>query len=177
MSRYSRELLTQASMLAELDSNRPKQANLRRSVSASYYALFHFLVEESTRLAFGTQHLQKLIRNFAGRAFVHGKMKSVCEDFQKQIPSSKILRPWWGRLPIADNPDLILIASAFVDLQQQRHTADYDLSTLSLRADARNAATSVQQSMAAWSKLQTLEPEIAKLFATSLMLWPGLSGR
>jgi hypothetical protein len=177
MPRYSQELLAQARMLADLDPNRPKQANLRRSVSASYYALFHFLIEEATRLAFGTQHAQAPMRNFAGRAFVHNKMKPVCEDFQKQIPSSKILGPWWGRLPIAGNADLILIAGTFVDLQQQRHTADYDLDAMLLRADARNAATSAQQAIAAWARLQAATPKIANLFATSLMLWPGLSGR
>ncbi len=177
MRRYSQELLAQARMLADLDHNRPKQANLRRSVSAAYYAFFHFLIEEVTRLSFGSLRAQAPMRNFAGRAFVHNKMKSVCEDFQKQTPSSKLLKPWWGRLPIADNADLILVAGTFVDLQQQRHTADYDLDALLSRAEARNAVTSTQQAMAAWGRLQANSPEIADLFAAALMLWPGLSGR
>lgn len=41
------DLLQQARQLATLDLKKPKQANLRRAVSSTYYAIFHFLVRES----------------------------------------------------------------------------------------------------------------------------------
>ncbi len=44
------ELLKQAHFLARKEPKKPTQASLRRSVSASYYALFHLLVDEATRL-------------------------------------------------------------------------------------------------------------------------------
>ena len=44
------ELLKQARFLARREPRKPVQASLRRSVSASYYALFHLLVDEATRL-------------------------------------------------------------------------------------------------------------------------------
>lgn len=50
------DLLRQAERLAKLDPKRPRQANLRRAVSSAYYALFHFLVDQSCRAAIGTQH-------------------------------------------------------------------------------------------------------------------------
>jgi uncharacterized protein (UPF0332 family) len=41
------DLLNQAKELSLLDSKKPKQANLRRSVSTAYYALFHLLIDEA----------------------------------------------------------------------------------------------------------------------------------
>lgn len=45
----SGNLLAQAKLLATKEQSRPKQASLRRSVSAAYYALFHLLVDASAR--------------------------------------------------------------------------------------------------------------------------------
>ena len=50
MSQFTDDLLAQADLLLHLEKRRPKQASLRRAVSAAYYALFHFLIEESTVL-------------------------------------------------------------------------------------------------------------------------------
>lgn len=44
------DLLKQATILATREPRRPFQASLRRAASAAYYALFHLLVEEGTRL-------------------------------------------------------------------------------------------------------------------------------
>ena len=44
-----RDLLAQARHLATREPKRPKQASLRRSVSASYYAVFHLLVDNGVR--------------------------------------------------------------------------------------------------------------------------------
>ena len=45
-----KDLLAQAEHLATKEHRRPSQASLRRSISASYYALFHRLVDEATRM-------------------------------------------------------------------------------------------------------------------------------
>ena len=44
---YHHELLEQANELAR--KNNPNQADLRRSVSSAYYALFHLLIFETIR--------------------------------------------------------------------------------------------------------------------------------
>lgn len=49
MSLYE-DLFSQSEQLARLDPKKPKQANLRRAVSAAYYATFHFLVHEACSL-------------------------------------------------------------------------------------------------------------------------------
>ncbi len=52
------DLFAQAEMLALVDSRKPKQVNLRRAISAAYYGVFHYLVDEACRVVFGSQHGQ-----------------------------------------------------------------------------------------------------------------------
>jgi hypothetical protein len=75
------DLLDQAVSLATLDATKPKQANLRRAISSTYYALFHLLVGEACRIQIGTQHSQAPFRQVLGRAFLHGVMKEACKSF------------------------------------------------------------------------------------------------
>ena len=107
---------------------------------------------------------------------MHGKMKAVCEEFSKTAPRSKLLKPFWASLHIASNLEVQTIADNFIDLQEDRHAADYDLSRKFSRQDASIAAGQADEAIKAWSKLKTKHEELALLFALSLMLWPGLSG-
>jgi hypothetical protein len=75
MSLHS-ELLEQARHLATREHRRPKQASLRRAVSAAYYALFHLLTDESTRsLISGNGADRHELRQALRRSFVHADMK------------------------------------------------------------------------------------------------------
>ena len=76
-----KDLLDQAVSLAKLDAKKPKQANLRRAVSSTYYALFHLLVDEACRIQIGARHNQAPFRQVLGRAFIHGVMKDACKPF------------------------------------------------------------------------------------------------
>jgi uncharacterized protein (UPF0332 family) len=177
MSRLSNELLAQAGMLARREPRKPRQASLRRSISASYYSVFHFLIEECTRIAVGTAHDRARFRQFAGRAFVHGKMKSVCEEFTKNLPKSELLKPFWSMYQVSTNMQIKTIAQNFIDLQEQRHSADYDLSWYFTRDEATTSIDKAQEIMDAWGVLKAQHAELSLLFALSLMLWPGLIGR
>ncbi len=71
---FHADLLEQARHLLRREPRRPKQASLRRAVSAAYYALFHLLVHESSqRLISGTA--QARLRALTARAFEHGAMR------------------------------------------------------------------------------------------------------
>jgi len=177
MPRLSLELLSQAQVLARREPRRPKDASLRRSISGTYYALFHYLAEECTRLIVGAAHHRAPFRQFAARALVHAKMKSVCEEFAKPMPKHDLLKPFWPTLQVANNPDVRTLAKNFIELQEQRHAADYDSSRRFTRHEANTAADQAQEAMDAWDQLKAQHGDLALLFALSLMLWPGLSGR
>jgi uncharacterized protein (UPF0332 family) len=115
----SADFLRQARELATR-RGRPSQINLRRSTSAAYYALFHLLIGEVVeRMVPATP---PSLRARVSRSLQHGELKEACIDFRKPSPPQK-LRPLLGA-PIS--VDLCAFAEIFVDLQDQRHVADYD---------------------------------------------------
>ena len=74
------DLLKQAGFLARREPKRPSRASRRRGVSSAYYALFHLLVDEATRLMF-SGHGRAPLRPVAARAFRHSTMKALARQF------------------------------------------------------------------------------------------------
>ncbi|HRQ88296.1 MAG TPA: hypothetical protein PLA50_05825 [Bacteroidia bacterium] len=171
-----RDLLAQARHLAKKEPRRPLQASLRRAVSTAYYALFHFLGEESSRLLIGAAHHEKSLRDLARRAIAHTRLKDVCLEFQKATPKA-LLKPHWRTSGVGGDADLAVICANFVELQQARQTADYDFTSAMNRSEALDACDKVQEAIAAWERLKARQPEALKLFALSILLWPGLASR
>jgi hypothetical protein len=113
------DLLEQAHHLALREPGKPRQASLRRAVSAAYYSLFHFLLHEATNRLFPSR--PAALRERASRAFTHSEAKSVCEIFAREKG---------GIRDLTGDPlerQLAEIAAIFVRLQEARQWADYDL--------------------------------------------------
>ena len=125
---YHDDLLEQAAHLAQRDKNRPKQASLRRSISTSYYSLFHLLISE----AVGYWRLERQ-RSVLARAFDHKKMRGACSRCS------------------AKNVDLKTVATAFVDLQHVRHEADYNNEAVWTRVEAHEHVTSARDAFRRWA--------------------------
>jgi hypothetical protein len=111
------DLLEQARHLAMREPKRPRQASLRRSISAAYYALFHLLTTETAARL--TPRAPVRLRLQRCRAFTHGDMKSVCKSFAQgtvtNIPESTrhlISGP-------VEN-EIKSLAALFVELQETR---------------------------------------------------------
>jgi len=170
------DLLAQARHLATWEARKPKQASLRRAVSTAYYALFHFISEESAKLFIGATNQDKPSRDLARRAIAHARIKEVCTEFQKDVPRV-LLQPFWGPAGIAGDVDFSDLCGAFIDLQKARHAADYDFLAPVSRLSALDACDRAARAMSAWSNLRRHKPEALSLFAMSVLLWPGLSGR
>lgn len=170
------DLLTQARSLATSDSNKPKQANLRRAVSSAYYALFHFLSEESARLFVGAGSQDKMRRDLARRAVAHTRLKDVCQEFLKTTPKD-LLKPYWPANGTPGNIDMVAVCDNLISLQVLRHTADYDFTVKVSRSEALDACDKAKEAMDAWNKVKSSDPDAAALFAMCVLLWPGLSGR
>lgn len=127
------DLLSQAAHLAILDLGKPKQANLRRAVSAAYYALFHLLVDEGA--ASVGSRLTVAGKAKIRRAFAHADMKIVCSKYAKAATPASIHPQISPLLTSPLNPDLRNVAETFVELQEARHLADYDLTSTFSRMD------------------------------------------
>jgi len=121
---FAQDLLEQAEHLIDWDGVDPKQASLRRAVSTAYYALFHLLIDEAVGNWSVARHRGRL-----ARAFDHGPMKRVCDDYVKSF--YKAGKPA-SELPLKE------VAQTFSELQLRRHTADYDNSYVWTRAIAQD---------------------------------------
>jgi uncharacterized protein (UPF0332 family) len=153
---YHDDLIEHAMFLAELDlPDEAKQVNLRHAVSAAYYGLFHLLTTEAAM-----NWKNEAQRNRFARMFDHGRMKTCCSRVSSR--------------PLPDDPSEIqvatylkLVADAFVELQQARHTADYDHSKVWSYTEAWEMIAKALDATVAWSGIR--ESEIAQDYLLDLM--------
>ena len=101
------------------DSNprgRPRETNLRRAVSTTYYALFHCIAQSGADLLVGGSGADRSRPAWrqAYRALDHGVARQRCKN-QHII----------ARFPV----EIQDFASLFVWMQRRRHAADYDPSS------------------------------------------------
>jgi uncharacterized protein (UPF0332 family) len=136
---FPEDLLQQAYDLANKEPTDPKQASLRRAVSAAYYALFHLLIDEAVGKWTVERHRSKLARTFD-----HHKMKGICDEVLKSVKSA-------GH----DLPELSTVANVFIQLQQHRETADYDNSRQWSRTEVLNVLTLATDAFSAWHSIST----------------------
>lgn len=157
------DLLEQARHLATREPTRPRQASLRRAVSASYYALFHLLAAEGARLTAASR--PSGLRAQVRRAFIHADMKVLCRQFAGRTGLSDHVR---SLLSLPLDPVLISIARQFLELQDERHAADYDMSQSFLRFEVLNMIAGVQIAFDDWPRIRA-SPNGA-VFLTALLL-------
>ena len=113
----AQDLLYQAHFLAANRGHDTPQADRRRAISTAYYALFHLLVEDGGKRWQGSS---PAAATGIERAFSHGAMKQSSIRFKGS--------EWvdWHDIKQAVPTRLQRVASAFVELQEARHTADYN---------------------------------------------------
>ena len=166
---YPSDLLAQARHLAGKEPKRPKQASLRRAVSTAYYSLFHLLVSETASSMLKGGERSDIHRVFR-RAFVHAHMKGVAESFA----GGTVPKAWqapMGGAPVSK--DLQQVASAFVDLQEARHEADYDFRRLFIRRDVHDLIEAAEKAASSWRNVRG-NPE-GQVFMTALLVHDRIS--
>ena len=153
---YHDDLIRHAIFLSDLNlPDEPKQVDLRRAVSAAYYALFHLLTTEAAQ---NWKHESQ--RNRFARMFDHGRMKTCSSKI-----SSRAIPVDPTEIPIAT--ELRLVADSFVKLQQARHTADYDNSKAWSRTQVYEVIAQAEDAMTSWSNIR--ETEMAQDYLFDLM--------
>lgn len=140
-----KDLLDQARLLATKEPRKPKQASLRRSVSTSYYALFHLLVADAVQRVVPGGRVG--LRNSLSRAFNHSTMRKAARQFAAGTLSPAIAAGLEGR-PVQQ--ELVIVASTLVDLQEQRHAADYDPARAFTRPDVIDITVAAERAFANW---------------------------
>lgn len=131
------DLLEQADHLANRDAARPRQANLRRAVSSGYYAIFHEIIDTAVVHVMPAARARGPIGHRLRRIIQHKQILTVASWYSTSSPQGmpagvRILRTVGVDVPA----DLVAICDVFVDMQNARHRADYDLSKSFSRLEA-----------------------------------------
>ena len=139
------DLLELAQDLADLYPDNPHQASLRRAVSTAYYALFHLLISETT-----ANWARPELRAILGRCFDHGPMKTASETKVSQINTAFT----WNSPETAEKTVAIhlrTVANAFIQAQQRRNDADYNIAKEWTPVEVDKQIASVHEAFKTWN--------------------------
>ena len=147
-------LLAVARELALLQRGRPRQANICRAVSTTYYALFHCLTECCADSLVGKAAGRQgdLAWNQVYRALEHGTARRRCQRVSGL-----------QRFPL----EIKNFADLFVDLQEKRHKADYDPEAVFSRL---NVVSDIYRAEEAISNFHKAPLNVRKAFAIYVLL-------
>jgi hypothetical protein len=160
-------LLEQADRLATPNqAGAPRQVDLRRAISAAYYAVFHELM-----IAVADEFVGKTQRDNSRyalpyRSVDHRTLREVCENVSKSTPPAKYA-PFMPASGVSN--EILAIAAAVKDLQERRHSADYDPM---FRASTNDVAASIQTARTAMGRFRHATNPQRKLFLTLLAFPP-----
>lgn len=99
-------------LVDSVGGGRPREVNLRRAVSTTYYALFHCLADCCTNMLAGSVQ--------ANRS--HPAWRQTYRALQHTTVRNRCRRDTINRFPA----DIRKFAKLFVSMQVKRHRADYD---------------------------------------------------
>ena len=167
---YHADLLEQAEHLAGRERRRPRQASLRRSVSASYYAVFHMLIDEAVGHMFPGNG-RKALRDCMARAFSHSTMRESARRFASGNITPKLVAGLDG-LPL--QPELVVVARIFLVLQQARHEVEYDRTVRFTRLEVLRLSNQARRAFADWRQVRkSLQADV---FLAALLVHAQLRG-
>lgn len=133
MASFDADLLAAARLLGEREQGRRGRlpsARIRRSISTSYYALFHFVVDEVGRHLLGTANATQKRRRLLARTITHNGIRSALDKIRGQNADASIadfVGPGIGNEPFQPPRFAKEFARLFADAQSKRHDADYNL--------------------------------------------------
>ncbi|HVU21823.1 MAG TPA: hypothetical protein VHE09_13915 [Rhizomicrobium sp.] len=134
----SEDLIEHARKLIKSGKGKPKQVELKRAISAAYYSLFHrFLKAAADDLIGSTAAARKSSAyKLIYRGFEHSRMRTIAIEAAKaQMPAKLAEASGYAQF----SEKIRAAAQAFVELQQKRHSADYDPQFRFSKSDARVA--------------------------------------
>ena len=112
----------------------PRQVDLRRAISAAYYAVFHYILAATADDFVGVTKRGTKRYTLVYRSVDHRALRDLCTELKKQNLPAKYQRyaPANGM-----GQNIQAFASAFVELQEKRHSADYDPSVRLKTSDVK----------------------------------------
>ena len=156
MATYDEELLTAARVLLGRRSGqrgRLPSARIRRSISTTYYALFHFIMDEVTKRVVGTENGLRFRRRSLARTITHTGARFALDKVRgaNAEPSVADFLRSAGGATVVPVPRFVRdLALAFQDAHTKRQDADYNLNEPLSETDARLLRLRVRRAIRGW---------------------------
>lgn len=180
MAAYDEELLEAARrLLLRRVGQRGKlpSARVRRSISTTYYSLFHFLLDEVGLRVVGAGNDLRIRRRILARTVSHTGLKAALDKVRGATVEASVadfLRPAGAGSGNVAVPVFVQnLAKAFADAQAKRHDADYDLNKSLSEVDARLLRARVKRVIAVWRSANSKSDRDFKHALCVLMLLKG----
>ena len=121
------------------DRGRPRQAWLRRAVSTAYYALFHAMARSCADMVAGATPASRSEAAWRQvyRSLEHGHARNQCKN-------KTVMEKFPGEIQ--------RFGQTFVEMQGQRHSADYDPSVTYYRDEVMQLIDATQRAVTDFKK-------------------------
>jgi uncharacterized protein (UPF0332 family) len=130
------------------------EACLRRSVSTAYYAVFHNLLAAGAQRFMGPDQQKRPGAAILYRGFAHTQVRSVCDALQSPVLKERFQNAL-GKASVSK--DMRDFATAFTELQDHRHGADYDPRLAFERMDVKSILSLARFAIAAFDRADAAE--------------------
>lgn len=147
-------------------AGQPRQVDLRRAVSSAYYGVFHAVLAAAADEIVGKSNRSKPLYSLVYRSIDHRALRELCWEVKKPNLSAKLAR---YELPKGFGPNIKAFAAAMIELQEKRHSADYDPYGRVSRSDALLAVGTARTALARFNKASAAR---RRAFLTLLLFKP-----
>lgn len=144
----------------------PRQADLRRAISAAYYGLFHFCLAAVADEFVGVSQRSSSRYALVYRSIDHKTLAVVCGEAKKPTPAAKYL-PYFP--PGGFGPNIQVFSRAAIELQEKRNLADYNPQP---RFKTLDATLAVSTARLAVQRFEMADDGERKVFLTLLVCPP-----
>jgi uncharacterized protein (UPF0332 family) len=158
-------LFEQAEKLIAIAAGPPRQVDIRRAISAAYYATFHATITAAVDQFIGVTNRDTSRYGLVYRSVNHAWIRDLCKEVQKQFPSNKF------KSYVPSNgfgADISAFATAVAELQEKRVAADYDVMIRMNKSDAVLAIGTARAALRRFEKAS----EAGRIAFLSILLFP-----
>jgi hypothetical protein len=158
-------LFEQAGRLIIIQAGPPRQVDIRRAISAAYYAAFHATITAAVDQFIGTTNRDTSRYGLVYRSVSHSWLRDLCREVQKPTPSNKF-KPYAPSNGFG--PNISPFAAAVAELQEKRHAADYDVMIRMNKSDAVLAISTAKAALRRFNRAN----KARRLAFLSVLLFP-----
>jgi hypothetical protein len=158
-------LFEQANKLITIQAGPPRQVDIRRAISAAYYAMFHATITAAADQFIGVTNRDTSRYGLVYRSVSHAWLRDLCREVQKPNLINRFRPHAPGN---GFGPNITTFAAAVVELQEKRHAADYDVMIRMNKSDAVLAINTAKAALRRFDKAS----KTRRIAYLSLLLFP-----